>query len=117
MFTSRAEFRLSLRPDNADQRLTRKGYESGCVSEERMRKTDAILSRLKENIELLKHEVHLQATWRKLFSFAPSKNAERKSAFDLLRNTYVTIDMIVKAFPARFGHLAQDRIVARRIEV
>ncbi|OAD60793.1 hypothetical protein WN48_04560, partial [Eufriesea mexicana] len=116
MFTSRTEFRLSLRPDNADQRLTRKGYESGCVSEERMRKTDAVLSRLGENIELLKHEVHSQSTWRKLFCFPPSKNFKHKSAFDVLSDPNVTIDMIVKAFPDRFGHLAQDPIVAQRIE-
>lgn len=35
MFTSRSEFRFSVRADNADMRLTQKGYEYGCVSEER----------------------------------------------------------------------------------
>jgi tRNA uridine 5-carboxymethylaminomethyl modification enzyme len=46
MFTSRAEFRLSLRADNADQRLTSQGRESGCVGDERWQAFSEKMERL-----------------------------------------------------------------------
>lgn len=68
MFTTRAEFRLYLRPDNADLRLTKKGYEIGCVSEERFRKAEKIRETLEEVVSLLKSEVKSMRIWKKMLN-------------------------------------------------
>jgi tRNA uridine 5-carboxymethylaminomethyl modification enzyme len=55
MFTSRAEYRLSLRPDNADQRLTPKGVALGCVGDERQAAFEAKQERLRRGRAVLEH--------------------------------------------------------------
>ena len=83
MFTSRAEFRLSLRADNADQRLTPRGRQIGCVEEGRWRafseKMAAIID-AKERLEA----ISLSA--REIASAGVKLNADgpRRSALDAL---------------------------------
>lgn len=119
MFTSRAEFRLCLRPDNADERLTKKGYETGCVSEERMKQTEIVLSTIQDAIELLKKEIKPVQHWRRLLKHPHTKSTQPKSAFDVLSSFQenVTVEHIAELCPGRYQHLADNPTISRRLKV
>ena len=55
IMTSRSEYRLVLRQDNADQRLTRRGYEIGLVPEERLRAVEKKYDAIQREINRLEH--------------------------------------------------------------
>lgn len=57
------------------------GYEIGCVSSERMLKTDKALRKLQDTISLLKSVKKPMSEWRKIFQLSPSKSSEIKRYF------------------------------------
>ena len=101
LLTSRAEYRLLLRHDNADLRLTPLGYEIGLVSEERYRKFMDKKRRIEREIERLKElkirpDPDVQAMLEACGS-APLQNAV--DGITLLKRPEVTYDMLAKLSP------------------
>lgn len=84
MFTSRSEFRLSLRPDNADIRLTEKGYKIGLVCEERYQKFIEMRGNIEKALEVLKDWKMGSNQWREKLKLPQSKSSVYKSAFEFL---------------------------------
>ena len=104
MFTSRAEFRLSLRADNADQRLTPFGIAAGCVGEGRQESFDKKVSALASAREAL-DSVMLTPHQLLAAGIKQSQDGVRRSAFQLLAFPDVeiaSVEMLCPAFAA-FG--------------
>ena len=83
MFTSRAEYRLLLRSDNADMRLTRKGIDIGCVGEKRRRRFNEKVAALTEARQKLSEIGGTPKELEKL-GFEVNKDGLRRNGFDLL---------------------------------
>ncbi|KAL1929122.1 hypothetical protein VTP01DRAFT_2181 [Rhizomucor pusillus] len=116
VFTSRSEYRLLLRSDNADLRLTQKGYEAGVVSAERYVHFSRNASELESAIKALEDLRLSPKRWAKEGVHTGSKlndNGVLKSGMDILNMPGTTLDLMYDLLPS-LRHLSdtqKERIV------
>lgn len=113
MFTSRAEYRLTLRADNADQRLTGKGIETGLVGAERAEAFAAKLSAL-ENARVLARDLRLSPNELVKRGLRVNQDGVARSALDLLAYPDIGLGDIAAVWP-ELGELPGE--IAEQLEI
>uniref|UniRef100_H2ZCP4 5-taurinomethyluridine-[tRNA] synthase subunit MTO1, mitochondrial n=1 Tax=Ciona savignyi TaxID=51511 RepID=H2ZCP4_CIOSA len=92
MFTSRTEFRMTLRPDTADERLTEKGYiQGGCVNELRMKNTTERINILNQAVQVLKSVQKPKNKWVEMVdgkSVLSSQNVRDSKQIDVILSMF-----------------------------
>lgn len=98
MFTSRAEYRLSLRADNADMRLTPMGMELGCVRQPRADKFQ-VYQRERQALKAELAGLSITPSEMKAKSVVINQDGRRRSALELLSYPDITWDDLVLLWP------------------
>ncbi|KAG9083824.1 Mitochondrial Translation Optimization, partial [Ceratobasidium sp. 392] len=98
MFTSRAEYRMSIRSDNADMRLTPKGRAAGVICDGRWSAFQSTKQTMNRIIELLEGAVHSPQKWES-YGFDVRRDGVSRSGLDILRNPGMTCARLARAIP------------------
>jgi tRNA uridine 5-carboxymethylaminomethyl modification enzyme len=98
MFTSRAEYRLTLRPDNADQRLTDKGIALGCVGSARSLRHGIKMAALNA-AKAKAQSLSLTPNEAAKYGLALNKDGQRRSAFELLAYPEIGWEQVRSIWP------------------
>jgi tRNA uridine 5-carboxymethylaminomethyl modification enzyme len=113
MFTSRAEYRLKLRADNADQRLTAKGIAIGCVGSIRQRQFGAKLAAL-QAARALADSLSITPNEAGKHGISLNRDGQRRTAFELLSYPTLGLREVARIWP-QFA--ATDAKIASQLEI
>jgi tRNA uridine 5-carboxymethylaminomethyl modification enzyme len=113
MFTSRAEYRLTLRADNADQRLTARGVAIGCVGTRRRRQHETKMAALAAARDFAR-SVSLTPSEADRYGLTLNKDGQRRSAFELLSHPNIGTAELATIWP-QFGDLPPK--IAQQLEI